>query len=50
MSYLRYLCLLANSGAQNILRCAFALFFFVLCILGYQFLGIVHFDRPFGFL
>jgi len=30
MSYLRYLCLLAHSGVQHILRCVFVLFFFVL--------------------
>ena len=27
MSYLRYLCLLAHSGVQHILRCVFVLFF-----------------------
>ena len=26
MSYLRYLCLLAHSGVQNILRCVFVVF------------------------
>ena len=40
MSYLRYLCLFANSGVQHILCCVFGLFVFVLCC---QFLWIVHF-------
>ena len=34
------LCLFANSGVQHILRCA--LFVFLLCILCFQFLWIVH--------
>ena len=33
MSCLRYLCLLAYSGVQHILCCAFVLFFFVLSFL-----------------
>jgi hypothetical protein len=43
MSYLRYMCLIADSGVQHILCCVFDLFFFVLCILCCQFLWIVHF-------
>jgi hypothetical protein len=43
MSYLSYLCLFAYSGTQHILCCVFALFFFVMCTLCYQFLWIVHF-------
>ena len=43
---LRYLCLLAQSGVQHILCCVFALFFFVLCTLCWQFLWIVHFWLP----
>jgi len=31
--YLRYLCLFAHSGAQDILCCVFVLFLFVLCTL-----------------
>ena len=33
MSYLHSLCLFVHSGAQHILCCVFALFFFVLCTL-----------------
>jgi hypothetical protein len=47
MPYLHYLCLVAYSSVQHILCCGFVLFFFVLCC---QFLWIVHFDWPFGFL
>jgi len=43
MSYLRYLCLFAHSDVQHILCCVFALFFFVLCTLCYQFLWVVLF-------
>jgi hypothetical protein len=45
MSYLRYLCLFANSGVQLILCCVFALFAFVLCLV-YQMLP-VSLDCPF---
>ena len=38
MSYLRYLCLFVYSGIKHILCCVFVWFFFVLCILCYQFL------------
>ena len=31
MSYIRYLCLYAHSGAQRVLCCVFVLVFFVLC-------------------
>ena len=51
MSYLHYLCLFAYSDLQHILCCVFALFFFVLCTLCYQFLWIVHLQVfPFGIL
>jgi len=50
MSYLCYLLLVAHSGVQHILCCAFALFVFVLCTLCCQFLWILHFDCPFGIL
>ena len=50
MSYLRYLCLFANSGVQHILCCVFGWFVFVLCTLCCQFLWIVHFACPFGIL
>ena len=43
MFYLRYLCLIAHSGVQHILCCAFCLCFFVLCTLCCQFLWIVRF-------
>jgi hypothetical protein len=43
MSYLRYVCLFAYCGVQNILRCVFVLFVFVLCALCFRFLWIVHF-------
>ena len=44
MSYLRYLCLFANSGVQHILCCVcVVVFFFVWCTLCCQFLWIVHF-------
>ena len=33
MSYLRYLCLLANSGVQHTLCCVFVLFVFVLSLV-----------------
>ena len=33
MSYIRYLCLFVHSGVLHILRCVFALFLFVLCLL-----------------
>jgi len=46
MSYLRYMCLVAHSGIQHILRCVFVLFFFVLCTLCCQFLWIVYFWLP----
>jgi hypothetical protein len=46
MSYLRYLCLFANSGVQHVLSCVFVLFFFVLCAQCYQFLWIVPFSLP----
>ena len=46
MFYLRYLCLLAYSGVQHILRCVFVLFFFVLCTLCCQILWIVLFWLP----
>ena len=46
MSYLHYLCLFAHSGVQDILRCVFAWFFFVLCTLCCQFLWIVHIWLP----
>ena len=42
MSYLRYLCLFAYSGDQDILCCVFVLFFFVLCTLCCHFLWIVN--------
>ena len=42
-SYLLYLCLFAHSGVQHWLCCVFALVFFVLSTLCYQFLLIVHF-------
>jgi hypothetical protein len=35
--------LFAHSGVQHTLCCVFVLFFFVLCILSFQFLWIVHF-------
>jgi len=47
--FLRYLCLFAYSGIQHRLCCVFALFFFVLCTLCYQFLWIVHFWLPFRY-
>jgi hypothetical protein len=43
MSYLRYLCLFANSRVQQILCCVFVLFFFILCDLCCQILWIVQF-------
>jgi len=43
MSYLRYMCLFANSGVHHILCCVF---FFVVCTLCCQFLWIVHFWLP----
>ena len=43
MSYLRYLCLFANSDVQHILCCVFVSFDFGLCTLWCQFLWIVHF-------
>jgi hypothetical protein len=46
MSHLRYLCLFMHSGVQHILCCVFALFFFVLCILCFQFLWIVLLCLP----
>jgi hypothetical protein len=46
VSHLRYLCLFAYSGVQHILCCVFVLFFFVLCILCFQFLWIVLFCLP----
>jgi hypothetical protein len=42
MSYLRYLCLLAQSGVQHILCCVFVLFFFALCTQFCQLLWIVY--------
>jgi len=46
MSFLRYLCLFEYSGVQHILRCAFVLFFVVLCTLSYvaSFSGLSIFD------
>jgi len=44
MSYLRYLCLLANSGVQHILCCVFVLYFIVLCAIGASFSGLYIFD------
>ena len=41
--YLRYLCLFAHSGVQQILCCVRALFSFVLCTRFCQFRRIVHF-------
>ena len=41
--YLRYLYLFGYGGLQHMLCCVFALFFFVLCTLCYQFLWIVFF-------
>jgi hypothetical protein len=49
ISYLRYLCLFAYSGVQHIMCCVFALFFFVLYYLCYQFLWIVRFWLPFRY-
>jgi len=46
MSYLRYLCLFAHSGVQNILPCVFVLFVFVLCTLCCQTLWIVNIWLP----
>ena len=46
MSYLRYLCLFAYSGVQQILCCVFVLIVFVLYTLNCQFLWIVHFLFP----
>ena len=46
MSYLRYLCLFAYSGVQQILCCVFVFVFFVLCDLCCQFLWIVQFWLP----
>jgi len=46
MSYLRYLCLFADSSVQHMLCCVFILFFFVLCTLCCQFLWIFHFWLP----
>jgi hypothetical protein len=40
------LCLFGYSGVQLVLCCIFALFFFVLCTLCYQFLWIVHLWFP----
>ena len=42
MSYLRYLCLAAQSGVQHIFGGVFGLFFFILCDLCCQFLRIVN--------
>jgi hypothetical protein len=47
MSYLRYLCLFANSGVQHILCCVFALF--VLVLLPF-FSGLSIFDCLFDIL
>jgi len=44
MSYLRYLCLSAHNGVQNILCCL--LFVFVLCTPSCQFLWIINFSLP----
>jgi hypothetical protein len=49
MSYLRYLCLLAHSGVQNILCCACVLFVFILYTLCCWFLWMVHFWLPFRY-
>jgi hypothetical protein len=46
MFYLRYLCLLAHSSVQCILRCVFVLLFFVLCTQCCQFLWIVYLWLP----
>jgi hypothetical protein len=43
MSYLCYLCLFSYNGVQHILCFVFALFFFALCTLYFQFLWIVLF-------
>ena len=42
MLYLRYLCLLENSGVQHILCCVFVLFVFILSTQYCQILWIVH--------
>ena len=47
MSYLRYLCLFANSGVQHILCCVFVLFVFVLLPF---FSGLSIFDCLFDIL
>jgi accessory gene regulator protein AgrB len=46
MSYLRYLCLIAHSGAEHVLCCVLVLFFFVFCALFSQFIWIVNFLLP----
>jgi hypothetical protein len=46
MSYLHYMRLFAYFNVQHILWCFFALLFFVLSTLCYQFLYIVHFWLP----
>jgi len=47
----RYLCLIAQSGVQHILCCAFNLFFFVLCALCVaSFSGLSIYDCPLGIL
>jgi len=47
MSYLRYVCLLAHGGVQHIMRCAFALYYFVYVT---SFSGLSICDCPFGIL
>ena len=43
MLYLRYMCLFAHSGVQDILDLVCGLFVFVLCVPCCRFLWIVHF-------
>jgi hypothetical protein len=52
MSYLRYLCLLAQSGVQHILCCVFVLFCFSSSCVPHvaNFSGLPIFDCPFGIL
>ena len=46
MSYLRYLCLLAQSGVQHLLRCVFVFVFLRLASIS----GLSMFYDPFGVL
>jgi hypothetical protein len=50
MPYLGYLCLFPHSGVQRILYYVCVLFFFILCTVCCQFLGILRFDCPFDIL